>query len=127
VKDVVAEMRLAHARTTQGNWVDMGNAISSDVEGHPTVAMTAMSPYAPKNLRECEANAEWIAYAHHRWPAMVDALEMLDAAYNALRSYQFHNSSPELAEEIADAMEPVRAALIGERVSPPHLKGGGDR
>lgn len=33
--------------------------------------------------------------------------EVLTAAYHALRSYQHGNSSPELAKEIADRLEPI--------------------
>lgn len=34
-----------------------------------------------------------------------DPLPLLKAAFHALRSYQYHNGSPALAEEVADAIE----------------------
>ena len=34
-----------------------------------------------------------------------DLIKVASAAVHALRSYQYGNSSPELAEEVADALE----------------------
>ena len=41
---------------------------------------------------------------------MNELIKVATAALEALRSYQYGNSSPELAEEIADALE---SALVG--------------
>jgi hypothetical protein len=36
-----------------------------------------------------------------------ELLELLETAKNALRSYQYHNASPDLAKEVADKIESV--------------------
>ena len=41
---------------------------------------------------------------------MTELIKVATAALEALRSYQYGNSSPELAKEIADALE---SALVG--------------
>ncbi len=41
---------------------------------------------------------------------MTELIKIATAALEALRSYQYGNSSPELAKEIADALE---SALVG--------------
>jgi hypothetical protein len=43
--------------------------------------------------------------AHHRGTALIEARELLRAASHALRSYQCGNAAPDLAEEIADAID----------------------
>lgn len=57
---------------------------------------------------EWAANAALIA-------AAPDLLKACTAAMNALRSYQYSNASPELAEEIADSVEEAIAKARGEQ------------
>ena len=47
-------------------------------------------------------------------PAVAELLKVAEAASHALRSYQYGNSSPELAEEMVDALEVAIAGVKSE-------------
>lgn len=52
-----------------------------------------------------EIEHEWTVEAHRCNPEESPERKLLLAAHNALRSYEFGNSSTELAKEIADAID----------------------
>jgi hypothetical protein len=59
--------------------------------------------------RKLEAAADVIVH-------LGELIVAADAAVNALRSYQYGNASPQLAEEVADTLEarliPVKLAMV---------------
>ena len=61
----------------------------------------------PAGSIDAEANARLIA-------AAPDLLAACEAAYHALRSYQYGNSAPELAAEVADDLAVAIAKARGQ-------------
>jgi hypothetical protein len=91
-----------------------------DPEGVPLI--TSMTGNGPTS----ETNADFVMSAANHYPAALDEIERQQqvnaellkackAAENALRSYQYGNGSPDLAEEIADY---ISAAIARAKAEP---------
>lgn len=88
-------LRLTAHNLPGGQYKQEGDVICPVVatDGHPNLIVT-------------QANANLVAAAPELYRA-------LDAAKNALRSYQYGNASPELAEAIADMADKALAKAGG--------------
>jgi hypothetical protein len=89
-----------------GNFQEMGKG---DAVANPIALVAPLDDFSPRVFpKGCGwGNARLIASA----PEMY---RMLEAAVHCLRSYQFGNAAPKLAEEMADACEVVIREARGE-------------
>lgn len=115
------EIRERAEKATKGPWKfepllcgdDRGMGHIFDPAGKEISHHGVMDRWKPENL----GNGHFIAAAREDIPDLLDLLdrakECIKASAHALRSYQYGNSSPDLAEAIADKAESILRELEG--------------
>jgi hypothetical protein len=88
-----------HVSHTPGPWRNEMGEIYATID-ELEVLIADASGDSDLSFDEAEANAELIADA-------TELLRLLQVAYRALRSYQNGNAAPELARDVADAIQPL--------------------
>jgi hypothetical protein len=88
-----------HVSHTPGPWRNEMGEINATIDESDYLIADATGD-SDLSFDEAEANAELIA-------AAPELLRLLQVAYRALRSYQNGNLSTSLAQEVADAIQPV--------------------
>ena len=111
--DRLAEIRARWAQTTPGPWLWDGSPTQPAALFNPHEGVIIFEAAGEDRMRWPSPNRVTDQSAIAAAPEDIAWLcaeverqaKLLTAAHHALRSYQYHNASPDLAREVADAIE----------------------